>query len=875
MTTLRPGRSTSAATAAMLVMLAATPALGDVRTEARRHFRRGMDLVAAGQLEEGIAELELAYETLPHPNVLYNIGRAYAEAGRYEDAIEYFERYVESDPPDRAEVQTFLSALQARIAARRGGATPQAAEVVPDEDAAEPEGFSATADEITALEESATQIAALAEATQSDSLRDRAMRLRALAAQLRGASRPSTGEGAAGGTTPSGEEPALALGSRTGGDEDIYGERVVSASRFAQSPLDAPNATYIITRQDIRLSGTTNIGELLRRVPGADVMTMTPADTSVSFRGFNQRLSPRTLVLVDGRSVYVDPLGATFWEILPFSVQDIERIEVIRGPASALYGADAFSGIVNIITRTPGAQGERSNVTLAGGNAGRVHTHTSTSGRVGRFAYRTAGGYKRQNSFSREVTRDRVDQDLVWDQENLGYETVHVNTGASYRLAPAAELTFQAGLNQNRQRFQGTSRLREVFAQGPATHIIGGLNTSWGSIRAFWNRIGVFTGVPAAPVGGDPVFSRFTWNTYDVEAEFAREFHFLVDHNLHIGAGYRRKQIEWTYLSDEQFENHFNVFFQDTMTILDRLILVASGRIDFHPLLSSPVFSPRGAIVVRPTAGSAIRASVGTAFRTQTFLESYLQLPLSTPVAGAQVVSLGSEPAADLLGSPRLTPERIVSAELGYRNADSDLFDFGISAYYNRVTDLVLIGQVRPLSLREQGRFPAGFDEGTGRFTLGTIGFQNDPTVYDVVGGELETRIYPVRGLDVYANYAYNRIFVSESQLQETEDRTSRHKINFGAQYRTSFGLDLSADFHWVSRQIWLEQDVDAERGVIFVELPVSGYYLLNARVGYRLLNDALELGVSAFNITNNRIRQHPFGQRLETRVLGSVSYTF
>ena len=76
-------------------------AYADVRTDARRAFRRGMQLIQEGKVDEGIASLQVAYDTLPHPNVLYNIGRAYADAGRYDESVEYFERYLESDPPDR------------------------------------------------------------------------------------------------------------------------------------------------------------------------------------------------------------------------------------------------------------------------------------------------------------------------------------------------------------------------------------------------------------------------------------------------------------------------------------------------------------------------------------------------------------------------------------------------------------------------------------------------------------------------------------------------------------------------------------------------------------------------------------------------------
>src|SRR5688572_779459 len=152
-------------------------ARADVRTEARQHFRRGMDLVADGNLEEGIQELERAYEILPHPNVLYNMGRACAEGGRYEEALEYFERYLLSDPVDREEVQGYVVALEERldVQARRERETQQAetaettGPTTPDVEALQLADV--TDEQIRAIEESADQIEAMAEATDSDNLR--------------------------------------------------------------------------------------------------------------------------------------------------------------------------------------------------------------------------------------------------------------------------------------------------------------------------------------------------------------------------------------------------------------------------------------------------------------------------------------------------------------------------------------------------------------------------------------------------------------------------------------------------------------------------------------------------------------------------------
>src|SRR5688572_8836019 len=105
----------SAGLALLACLVAVAPtALADVRTEARQHFRRGMALIAEGDIDGGVAELLEAYDILPHPNSLYNIARAYAESGRYQEAIEYFERYLESDPADREEVEGFVDARRAR-----------------------------------------------------------------------------------------------------------------------------------------------------------------------------------------------------------------------------------------------------------------------------------------------------------------------------------------------------------------------------------------------------------------------------------------------------------------------------------------------------------------------------------------------------------------------------------------------------------------------------------------------------------------------------------------------------------------------------------------------------------------------------------------
>jgi iron complex outermembrane receptor protein len=162
-----------------------------------------------------------------------------------------------------------------------------------------------------------------------------------------------------------------------------------------------------------------------------------------------------------------------------------------------------------------------------------------------------------------------------------------------------------------------------------------------------------------------------------------------------------------------------------------------------------------------------------------------------------------------------------------------------------------------------------------GLIDVGYFRFVNDPGATTLLGAEVSLRVSPVEGLDLYGNYTFVSTSNEAGALRGDDRRTPQHKFNVGAQLRTRFGLDLSADGHFVSGAVWREQDFDPVRGVVYQDYPVDAYFQLNARVGYRLLNDRLELGVSGFNLTDNRARQHPFGAALGARVLGSVTLRY
>ncbi|MCC6557607.1 MAG: TonB-dependent receptor, partial [Polyangiaceae bacterium] len=660
--------------------------------------------------------------------------------------------------------------------------------------------------------------------------------------------------------------------------EDVYQETVVTASRGAQSPLDSPSSTTIITRQDIRLSGITRIPELLRRVAGMDVMQTTGGDENVSMRGFNSRLSNKLLVLVNGRTVKNDILGSTFWEMLTIDVDQIERIEVVRGPGSALYGADAFTGIVNIITIAPGVG--KSGFRAGYGDHAQAYGSIWATAREEDTAYRVSAGFTRYPRWTREVSDDRIDVTVSDQDQDLGAQNIRLDARATQRLGQDKELYVGGGYSRDEIEFYGIGPFNDYILQADSEDATVGFTSEFINARAYYTHLGVYAQSNAAYIGHTVYPVTAEQHLLNAEVEFVKTLRApeSVEHDFHIGLGYRLKDITWGYLVDEPpIEHHGAVFLQDAMKLGPHFTFVASGRLDYVPYLKELIPSPRGSLIFKPTERQAIRVSGSTAFRSPTFLESYLDLPIQLSLPGAELVSASKRPDdPDFV----VEPEQIVNAEASYLNQQSDYFEFELTAYYNRVTDFIVLAEPRLTTLSNRAGGIGGLNQETGRYTVAFGGWKNQCDTYHAVGGELGGRMYPVEGLDVFANYALN---LSKQSLPDgcnvpEDERTSRHKVNAGVQVRTPVGIDGEVTFHYQSEQTWTEQ-VATATGIEVLSYPLPAYTLLNARIGYRFLQDHAEVSATVFNalagITSDEPPQmHPFGSRVGRRFMGFFSYS-
>jgi outer membrane receptor protein involved in Fe transport len=181
--------------------------------------------------------------------------------------------------------------------------------------------------------------------------------------------------------------------------------------------------------------------------------------------------------------------------------------------------------------------------------------------------------------------------------------------------------------------------------------------------------------------------------------------------------------------------------------------------------------------------------------------------------------------------------------------------------------------------------FPTGLNENEGAYPLFYEGFQNQCQLYNVYGAELGVRAFPVEGVDVFANYTLMSIkqdnsACSQAQLaligQNNDARTSAHKVNVGVQLRTKFGLNGEVVVDYASPQNWAEQVSDSVKQQIdYQSFHLDAYAIVNARLGYRFQQNHAEVSVTAFNLLDDRHREHPFGQIVGRRVMGFLTYRF
>ena len=667
---------------------------------------------------------------------------------------------------------------------------------------------------------------------------------------------------------------------------------VVTASRSDEQLVNAPASVSVITSETIQNSPATNIGDLLRAVPGINVSQLTARDINITTRGATSTLATSQLALVDGRSVYLDFFGMVMWDLVPTNANEIKQIEVIRGPASAVWGANAMTGVVNVITMSPrelaARGGGRTEVTIGGGFFDRDATGVD-NGTGGLFyvngthaeavndtwSYKLSAGYFAQDPLPRPTG-------TIPNSFNTPYPP-YTNTGTSqpkfdarvdYELADSAKLVFSGGV-------AGTDGM--IHSGIGPFDIESGSRLSYFSARyqKGGRHVGFFTNI----LGGDAqnLLSRevsgaflplgFDTKTFDFEASDLRAIG--TRHILSYGGNYRHNTFDITIAPEGDDRNEGGAYLQDEIFLSDRFRWVVGGRLDMFSSIDNAVFSPRTTFMYKPSPNQTVRVSFNRAFRAPSFINNNLDVVLLnqanlsaiSPALSAFVFPFRA------VGNPDLVQEQMTAYELGYTGVLMRRATVTAAVYWNHTKDAIFFTQVGrysrtnpPLTWPPQiPTFvldlipPPGLPS---LFTYENLGTVNDKGLEIGVDGVVN------RHLNVQVNYSYQAdpdvegFDPSETNFPANNRFNAGFNFNYG-RYLGNVMVSYTSDAYW--------QDVLDQR----YAGTTDAFTLVNLGFGVKWMQEHLVTSLKINNLLNSEVQQHIFGDIIKRQVVGEVRYAF
>lgn len=459
---------------------------------------------------------------------------------------------------------------------------------------------------------------------------------------------------------------------------------IYSASKRCEPLLESPSAVSVITAEDIRYSGAKKVTDLFRMVPGVDVADVNSFYTGVQARGYSflPKYAREMLVLIDGRSVYSPQINATFWDQIPLFLEDIERIEIIRGPNAPLYGANAFNGVINIITKKPeDVRGALLSVTA--GNRSSQWETLRYGGTAGRLAYRITAGYHETDGFRGIANHMRKPQTTL---------------RADYTLDDTSWLGLQAG-------YAGGERELSAAVQPEVT--------SWYAAMSYEKRLDAHNSLKVRYYH-DYRNSELNFGYPDklTEDDIEAQYNFDIE-RLHVvaGAGYRLDRVKNGFLAGRdwqefmQKQNHdFHLDVKDnrilkgfanaTFRLSPRILLSGAMMVENNDFVGT-MCSPKVSLVYLLGENHSLRGSISRAYRTPSFIEE--RASLSVPAPQFRPPHIGQQ------GNDDLKPERMVAYELGYRGFFlNGRLSAQLELFYHNINNIIVYRETEPNIYRYQ-----------------------------------------------------------------------------------------------------------------------------------------------------------------------------
>lgn len=453
---------------------------------------------------------------------------------------------------------------------------------------------------------------------------------------------------------------------------------ITSVAKKEQRLVDAPAAVFVITQEDIRKSGVTHIADALAMAPGLHVAKISSSKWSISSRGFTGYTSNKLLILIDGRSVYSPAYSGTFWDAQHVMLEDVERIEVVRGPGGSLWGANAVNGVINIITKS--AVETEGGLLRAGiGNQERSQGAARYGVKLSEHTY--GRGYVTcDDRDANRLVGDGSDAQDEWKSYLAGFRVDH-------GIQTQSDWTVQGEVSRNDedQLFFPDWSTTPPFAFATATDVVTKGANILGRVHKEIARDKKIT-VQAYYDYSDRVdtFNDSTFSIFDIENQFETA---IGNRNaLTLGGGYRI--IDGSFGEDIQVEledttdNLFNVFVQDEITLIDETLLLTLGAKWEHNDYTGHEWQPGARVLLKPEKGHSLWGAIARAVRTPSLVER--QTTLLTAVYPTPA-GLG---ATYFLGNENVGSEHVIAYEAGYRWQTDQNLSFDLALFYNDYSEL-------------------------------------------------------------------------------------------------------------------------------------------------------------------------------------------
>ena len=559
--------------------------------------------------------------------------------------------------------------------------------------------------------------------------------------------------------------------------EGLMNVDITSVSKKAEKSSNAAAAIYVISNEDIKRSGAVNLPEVFRMVPGMQVGQIDSNKWSISARGFDSQFSNKLLVLIDGRSVYTPFFSGVYWEIQDTPLEDIERIEVIRGPGATLWGANAVNGVINIITKD--AQDTQGTYLEAGfGTLDKVNTVVRHGGQIGSDVYYR--NYAKYYNGGETKTVARANADDNWDMARSGFRV-------DWEKSAEDSVDFIGDV------YYGTIDENSITA-GISENDVSGANVIGKWEHAFSKDSELSVQGYADYISRNEAKLGQRRLTLDLEAQHVRK---INDKNEIIwGMGYRYvrddidNKISPTVTDQSRSDNLYSAFIQDKYTISPDKLFVTFGTKLEHNNYSGFEYQPsvRGTWLVNNN--NTLWGAVSRAVRTPNRFDSSTLLSYTIP----------SVPPIrfDRTGIESFNSEDLTAYELGFRSQVNQDVSIDATVFFNDYTDLRTT------------------ENGTSSFEFGTVvipGSYYNNAKAESYGLEVASEWKVTEDLKLKANYTYFDINTSledgvpSNAIYQDEDETVKNQFYLGSYLSLPNNITWDNHFYYVDRRV--EYNID------------------------------------------------------------------